>query len=75
VREDEADLSEEEWTRLERLPIVAGMAISLADPAGPDRCRKESMAMMKIVLEAAQPAGPARLVGAAARPGGRWAGG
>jgi hypothetical protein len=33
--DDEADLSEGEWTRLERLPIVAGMAISLADPGRP----------------------------------------
>jgi hypothetical protein len=52
-----------------------GMAISLADPAGPIDAAKESMAVNKIVLEAAQAAGPARLVGAAARPGGMWAGG
>ena len=29
------DFSEDEWTRLKRAPFVAGMAISLADPGGP----------------------------------------
>jgi hypothetical protein len=72
---DEADLSEEEWTRLERPPIVAGMAISLADPAGPDRCRQGSMAMMKTVLEAAQAGGTGETRGPVAPPGGMWAGG
>jgi hypothetical protein len=43
--------------RLERAPIVAGMASSLADPAGPDRCRQESMAMMKTVLKPARAGG------------------
>ena len=30
-----ADFTEEEWARLGRAPLVAGMAITLADPGGP----------------------------------------
>ena len=29
------DFSDEEWTRIRRAPLVAGVAISLADPGGP----------------------------------------
>ena len=29
------DFSEEEWARIRRAPLVAGLAISLADPGGP----------------------------------------
>ena len=47
----QADFTEEEWARLERAPIVAGMAISLADPGGPIEAVKESMATIKTVLE------------------------
>jgi hypothetical protein len=50
-----ANFSDEEWARLERAPIVAGMAISLADPGGPIEAVKESMAAIKTVTEAAQP--------------------
>ena len=49
-----ADFTEEEWARLERSPIVAAMAISLADPGGPIEAVKESMAGIKTVTEAAQ---------------------
>jgi hypothetical protein len=52
-----ADFTDEEWARLERAPIVAGMAISLADPGGPIEAVKESMAALKTVMEAAQAAG------------------
>jgi hypothetical protein len=31
------DFTDEEWTRIRRAPLVAGVAISLADPGGPDR--------------------------------------
>jgi hypothetical protein len=49
-----ADFTEEEWARLERAPIVAGMAISIADPGGPIEAVKESMAALKTVTEATQ---------------------
>ena len=62
-----ADFTDEEWTRLERAPIVAGKAISLADPGGPIEAVKESMAAMRTVTEAAQPAGGDGLVDAVAK--------
>ena len=46
--------TDEEWARLERAPIVAAMAISLADPGGPIEAVKESMAAIRTVTEAAQ---------------------
>jgi hypothetical protein len=46
-----ADFTDEEWARLERAPIVAGMAISLADPGGPIEVVKETMATIKTVVE------------------------
>jgi hypothetical protein len=51
------DFTEEEWARLERAPIVAGMAITLADPGGPIEAIKESTAAIKTVTEAAQSGG------------------
>jgi hypothetical protein len=57
----------EEWTRLERAPFVASMAISLADPGGPIEALKESMAAFKTVAEAAESGGQAELVQAAAK--------
>jgi len=42
-----SDFTEEEWTRVVRAPLVAGMAISLADPGGPIEATKESMATLK----------------------------
>jgi hypothetical protein len=49
-----ADFTEEEWARLGRAPLVAGMAISIADPGGPIETLKESSAALQTVLEAAQ---------------------
>jgi hypothetical protein len=49
-----ADFSDEEWARLGRAPLVAGMAISLADPGGPIETLKESSAALRTVLQAAQ---------------------
>ena len=49
-----ADFTDEEWARLERSPIVAAMAISLADPGGPIEAVKESMAAIRAVTDAAQ---------------------
>ena len=57
-----ADFTEEEWARLERAPMVAGMAISLADPGGPIELMKESMGTVKTVVESAKPGGDAELV-------------
>jgi hypothetical protein len=57
-----AAFTEEEWARLQRAPIVAGMAISLADRGGPIEAVKESMATVKTVLETAQTGGRAELV-------------
>jgi hypothetical protein len=62
-----ADFTDEEWTRLERAPIVAGMAITLADPGGPIEAVKESMATVKTILEAAQAGDHGELVDAVAK--------
>ncbi len=47
-----SDYTDAEWQRLERAPIVAGMAISLSDPGGPIEALKESKATVKTILEA-----------------------
>jgi len=47
------DFTDEEWGRLERAPILAGFAISLADPGGPIEALKESSAALKSAIEAA----------------------
>ena len=49
-----ADFTEEEWIRLGRAPLVAGMAISIADPGGPLGAIRETNAALSIVVEAAQ---------------------
>jgi hypothetical protein len=61
------DFTDEEWTRLERAPLVAGMAISLADPGGPIEAVKETMASLRTILEAAQAGGGEELVDAVAK--------
>jgi hypothetical protein len=61
-----ADFTEEEWTRLGRAPLVAGMAISLADPGGPIEAIKESSAALRTVIEAAQGGNHGELVQAVA---------
>jgi hypothetical protein len=61
------DFTDEEWARLERAPIVAGMAITLADPGGPIEAIKESVAAIKTVTEAAQSGGHGELVDAVAK--------
>src|SRR5512133_1503208 len=62
-----ADFTEEEWARLARAPLVAGMAISLADPGGPIETLKESSAALQTVLEAAQSGTYGELVQAVAQ--------
>jgi hypothetical protein len=42
-----ADFTDEEWARLERAPIVAGMAITIADPGGPIEISKETVATLR----------------------------
>ena len=42
-----SDFDDQEWARIVRAPLVAGMAITLADPGGPIEAAKESMASMK----------------------------
>ncbi len=44
-----ADYTDEEWAALLRAPIVAGMAISIADPGGPIEVTKELMATLRAV--------------------------
>ena len=41
------DFTDEEWTRIRRAPLVAGVAISLADPGGPIEVAKESVASLR----------------------------
>jgi len=42
-----ADFDEQDWARIRRAPMVAGMAITLVDPGGPIEAAKESMASIK----------------------------
>jgi hypothetical protein len=42
-----ADFSEDEWAALVRSPMVAGAAITLADPGGPIEVVKETSAVLK----------------------------
>jgi hypothetical protein len=44
-----ADFTEDEWATVVRSPIVAGMAITLADPGGPIEVVKETSAVLKFV--------------------------
>ena len=41
------DFTDEEWTRIRRAPIVAGVAISLADPGGTIEVAKETAATLR----------------------------
>jgi hypothetical protein len=61
------DFTDEEWARLGRAPLVAGMAISLADPGGPIEATKETMAALRTIVEAAQSGGRGELVDAVAK--------
>jgi len=49
-----SDFSEEEWATLVRSPMIAGMAITFADPGGPIEIVKETSAALKFA--AASPA-------------------
>jgi hypothetical protein len=41
------DFTEEEWAQLLRAPMIAGFAISLADPGGPIELTKETLASLR----------------------------
>ena len=41
------DFTDEEWNRIRRAPLVAGFAISIADPGGPIELAKETMASLR----------------------------
>jgi hypothetical protein len=43
------DFTEDEWATLVRSPMVAGMAITLADPGGPIEVLKETSAVLRFV--------------------------
>jgi hypothetical protein len=61
-----SDFTDAEWERLGRAPLVAGMAISLADPGGPIEALKETGAALKSVVEAAESGGHGAFVQAVA---------
>jgi hypothetical protein len=61
------DFTEEEWERLGRAPLIAGMAISFADPGGPIEAIKESSAALKTLIEAASNAASGEFVQAVAK--------
>jgi hypothetical protein len=62
-----ADFSDEEWERLGRAPLLAGLAITLADPGGPFEALKESRAVLTMLLETAQEGGYGDFVQSIAR--------
>jgi hypothetical protein len=64
---DRNDFTDEEWARLGRAPLVAAMAISLADPGGPIEAVKETSAALRTVLEAAEGGRHGELVQAVAK--------
>ena len=45
----QTDFGDSEWETLRRAPMVAGMAITLADPGGPIEVVKETSAVLKFV--------------------------
>jgi hypothetical protein len=49
-----ADFTEEEWATLVRAPMVAGLAITIADPGGPIEVVKETSAVLKVAVGAAE---------------------
>ena len=61
------DFTDEEWQRLGRAPLVAGMAISFADPGGPIEALKETNASLRTVLQAAESGDHGAFVQAVAR--------
>jgi hypothetical protein len=56
-----AEYTDDEWATLVRSPLVAGMAISIADPGGPIEMSKELLATLRA---ASAPTAGVELVGA-----------
>ena len=42
-----SDFDTDDWARIVRAPMMAGLAITLADPGGPIEAAKETMATMR----------------------------
>jgi hypothetical protein len=61
------DFTDAEWERLGRAPLVAAMAITLADPGGPIEALKETGAAINTVLETAREGGHGDFVQAVAK--------
>lgn len=61
------DFTAEEWERLGRAPLIAGMAISFADPGGPIEAIKESSAALRTLVDAANDAAAGEFVQAVAQ--------
>jgi hypothetical protein len=51
-----SDYTDDEWATLVRAPIVAGMAITIADPGGPIEVAKEVMATLRAATTPSQDA-------------------
>ena len=62
-----ADFNDDEWERLGRAPLLAGLAITLADPGGPFEALKESRAVLSMLLETAREGGYGDFVQSIAR--------
>ena len=62
-----ADYTDEEWAILCRAPLVAGFAVSFADPGGPIELTKETMAALRA---AGAPPGNQELLSPSPRIGG-----
>jgi hypothetical protein len=62
-----SDFTDEEWERLGRAPILAGLAISLSDPGGPIEAIKESSAAFRTLVEAAREGGYGEFVQSVAK--------
>ena len=62
-----SDFSDAEWERLGRAPLVAAMAITLADPGGPIEALKETGAALKTILDAARDGAHGEFVQAVAK--------
>lgn len=46
-----ANFTEDEWTKLVRAPMVAGLGVSLADPGGPIELGREAFASIKAATD------------------------
>lgn len=62
-----ADYTDEDWNRLGRAPLVAALAISIADPGGPIEVLKESGAALRTIAEAAEAGSYGAFVAAVAK--------